>query len=131
MGAIRFAWLLGSVTLAGVLAAPAREGALPGPIQAEVVRVIDGDTLAVRARIWLDQDVATVVRIDGIDAPELKGACAAERERAIAAQAALVRLIGDGQVALIDVRHDKYGGRVRATVATAAGVVLADALIAA
>ncbi|MGH6717921.1 MAG: thermonuclease family protein [Alphaproteobacteria bacterium] len=93
--------------------------------------MIDGDTLAVRARIWLDQDVATIVRIDGIDAPELRGTCDAERARAVAARAALAWLIGDGPVTLTDVGHDKYGGRVRAEVATAAGADVAETLIAA
>ena len=29
---------------------------VPGPIPARIVRVIDGDTIVVRARIWLGQD---------------------------------------------------------------------------
>ena len=42
---------------------------LPGPIQAEVLRVIDGDTIEVRAKIWLDQYIETNVRLAGLDAP--------------------------------------------------------------
>lgn len=34
--------------------ATAADGRLQGPVQAIVGQVIDGDTLAVRARIWLD-----------------------------------------------------------------------------
>lgn len=131
MRTIGLAWFCGALALAGVLTASSRDRALPGPIPAEMVRVIDGDTLAVRARIWLDQDVTTLVRIDGIDTPELDAACAAERARGLAAQAALAWLVGADPVALSDVDYDKYGGRVRAKVTTAAGADVAETLIAA
>ncbi len=42
---------------------------IPGPILARVVEVIDGDTILVEARIWLDQVVTTRVRLAGVDAP--------------------------------------------------------------
>ena len=66
---------------------PAAAEILPGPVLAEVVEIIDGDTLAVRARIWLDQTIEARVRLSGIDAPELRGRCAAERHAAVAARA--------------------------------------------
>lgn len=123
--------VVGLAALAGNFPVAARESVLRGPVAAEVVRVVDGDTLAVRARIWLDQQVEILVRLDGIDAPELRGACADERRRAGAARAGLERLVQDGDVSLLAVRHDKYGGRVRATVLDADGRDLAQALIAA
>ena len=43
---------------------------LKGPVAANVERVIDGDTVIVKARIWLDQDLTVVVRLAGIDAPD-------------------------------------------------------------
>jgi micrococcal nuclease len=46
---------------------------------AEVVRVIDGDTLEARVRIWPGMDVTTRVRLRGIDAPELHARCEGER----------------------------------------------------
>ncbi|MFC5354802.1 thermonuclease family protein [Azospirillum himalayense] len=46
--------------------------ALPGPIPAEVLEVLDGDTLLVRATIWLGQVVETHIRVDGLDAPEIR-----------------------------------------------------------
>ena len=67
--------------------------ALPGPISAEVVEVIDGDTLAVRARIWLGQELTVRARIAGIDAPELRGRCAAERDLAVRARAFLIAAV--------------------------------------
>jgi endonuclease YncB( thermonuclease family) len=48
---------------------------LSGPVEATVVRVVDADSLVVRARIWLDQDLETSVRLLGVDAPELHGTC--------------------------------------------------------
>lgn len=103
---------------------------LAGPVEAEVLRVIDGDSLVVRARIWLGQTVETHVRLVGIDTPELRGKCAEEKERAAAARDALARLVGQGPVRLSDVETDKYGGRVLARVATLHHGDLARALIA-
>ena len=103
---------------------------LPGPVRARVTQVIDGDTLAVQARIWLGQDVDIHVRLIGIDAPELKSKCAAERDAAVKAREALALMVGDSDVILSDVRYDKYGGRVLARVAAADGTDLANALVA-
>ena len=72
------------ILLAGI-AVPIGVGSIgeivPGPVPAEVLAVLDGDTLVVRARIWLGQDVETRIRLDGIDAPELKGKCESERRK--------------------------------------------------
>ena len=40
---------------------------IPGP--AAVVRAIDGDTLDVRARVWVGNDITALVRRRGGDAP--------------------------------------------------------------
>jgi len=103
---------------------------LPGPIAAQVMRVIDGDTIEVRARIWLGQEVEIKVRLDGADAPELKGRCAAERQRPQEARAFVERRIAGLPVALTEVRYDKYGARVVARVADATGANISDALVA-
>lgn len=90
---------------------------LPGPIPAEVVEVVDGDTLRVRAQIWLDQTVETRVRLTGIDAPELhNSSCDAEREAGERARTRLAQLAQSRLVVLEDIRPDKYGGRVLARV---------------
>jgi micrococcal nuclease len=102
---------------------------LDGPIPAQVVRVVDGDTLQVEARIWLGQSVDVRVRIDGIDTPELHGACDAERQAALAARAFLEKRLSDAAIQLRDVTYDKYGGRVLARVIDKDGDVAA-ALIA-
>ena len=122
--------LAGAVFLASSVAID-----LPGPVQARVVGVIDGDTLAVRALIWPGQEVETRVRLKGIDAPELRGRC--ERERTLA-RAARLFIAGRGgagsggsefSVRLRDVQWDKYGGRVIAHVEGADGTDLGQALV--
>lgn len=43
---------------------------IKGPIEADVTRVIDGDTIEVSAKIWPDQRVSTKVRLNGVDTPD-------------------------------------------------------------
>lgn len=107
---------------------------LAGPLPAEVVSVIDGDTLEVRVRIWLGQNLRTRVRLAGVDAPELRGQC--DRETGLARRArdylrARLGADGTGTVRLRDVRNGKYAGRVLARVETLAGEDLGRGLIAA
>lgn len=112
--------------------APAAER-LPGPVQANLVRVVDGDTLEVRARVWLGQEIATRVRLDGIDAPELAGACARERDLARRAARLLRETLAAGGVeplGLRDIRYGKFAGRVLARVETASGLDLGELLLA-
>lgn len=89
---------------------------LAGPVEAEVLRVVDGDTLAVRAKIWLGQTVEVDVRLAGIDAPEMKGKCPREREGAIRARDHLAVLARGRAVRLTNIKRDKFGGRVIANV---------------
>lgn len=103
---------------------------LPGPYAAEVERIVDGDTLKVRIAVWIDQELSVAVRIRGVDAPELRGDCEAEREMARAATRALGRALGEGPAILTDIEGDKLFGRVIADVATAAGDDVGAALLA-
>ncbi len=124
-------WLaLLCLALSGTVRA-APPAALPGPIPAEVLEVLDGDTLLVRATIGLGQVVETHVRVDGLDAPEMRARCPHERELAETARDHARRLIGAAPVRLLDIQPDKYGGRVRARVLTGGGDDLSAALIAA
>ncbi|HXC56945.1 MAG TPA: thermonuclease family protein [Rhizomicrobium sp.] len=95
----------------------------PGPVTAQVVRIVDGDTFEASAAIWLDQQISVRVRIAGIDAPELRARCDGERVRAEAARDYLSRRIAGGEVRLSALRYDKYGGRVDASVADPRGDV--------
>ena len=115
------------------LAPPAEQVAVAGfdgPVRAEVIRIVDGDTFEVSARIWLGEAVDVRVRIEGIDAPELHARCAEEFRRAEAARDYLSQRIAGGEVELSDVRYDKYGGRIRAVVRDGGGNV-GEAMIAA
>jgi endonuclease YncB( thermonuclease family) len=79
--------------------------------------------------VWLGQHIETLVRIRGIDTPERSGACPGEGEAALAATAALSRLIGSGPVVLSRIAGDKYFGRVLADVTSGDGVSLGQAML--
>lgn len=115
----------------GLATSPAlADDALPGPIPAEVVRVVDGDTIRVRARIWVDQEVNVAVRLAGIDAPEIyRPKCDAEKVKARAAKDAVAGQVGT-QVFLREVRNGKYAGRVVADAVLSDGESLSERLIA-
>ena len=104
---------------------------ITGPVSATVVRVIDGDTIIVRAHLWLGLKMLVKVRLAGIDTPELRGKCVDEREKAILARQALSMLIGkDRKVLLSSIQRGKYAGRVIATVRVSDALqTLSDALI--
>ena len=78
-----------AVVLIGVagLSANARD-VLPGPIEADVLRVVDGDTFEVEADIWPGQKINTMVRLEAVDTPELRGRCSEEKALAQKARAA-------------------------------------------
>ena len=85
---------------------------------AEVVRIIDGDTFVARMRTGPGGEVETRVRLRSIDAAELHARCSKELRLALAARAALQRLLAEGRVMLSHVGPDKYPGRIDANVAT-------------
>ena len=129
-------WVAACLLVGGAVFPAAAEERLAGPVPASVIEVVDGDTLSVRAHIWLGQEVRTRVRLVGIDAPEIAGACPRERRLARQAQRFLVGFLlpVDGrpaEVRLRDVRYGKYARRVLARVETVAGQDLGQALLAA
>src|SRR5580700_1393186 len=85
---------------------------------AEVVRIIDGDTFVARLHTGPGGEVETRVRLRSIDAAELHARCSKELRLALAARAALQRLLAEGSVMLSHVGPDKYPGRVDANVTT-------------
>ena len=101
----------------------------PVPTPALYTDVIDGDTLEVRVMVWLGQEVVTRVRIDGIDTPEKRGKRQREKDMAEQARVMIEQLLTDAQVALYDIQHDKYGGRVRARVVTRSGEDIGQMLV--
>ena len=128
-------WALTWALLAGAAQRAVGES-LAGPVPAQVTRVIDGDTLQVRARIWLGHEVATRVRLADIDAPESSAACPRARRLADEATAFVTAKLGLGdgetrQVWLKDIRYGKYAGRIVARVELVGGEDLGQALLAA
>ncbi len=120
-----------AITLAASADYPRPNDGVSGPVPAQVLRVIDGDTIAVRALIWIGQSVVTRVRLAGVDTPELRSGCALEIELAIAARDLVSDALGDEPAILWDVRNDKFGGRVLARVENYKGEDIATLLIAA
>ena len=122
-----------ALVLFGIAFAPmpvdAGETQIAGPVPARVLAIIDGDTIDVEADIWLGQVVTTRVRLLGVDAPEMKGACAAERAVAVTARDYLEELLGGSGVMLSDIQFGKYAGRVVARVTTATGADVSRALL--
>jgi endonuclease YncB( thermonuclease family) len=92
--------------------------AIRGAYAGDLLRVIDGDTFEARVHLWPGLDVTTRVRLRGIDAPEMEARCAVERNKAEAARDALASILAEGEITVLDVGIDKYGGRVLAAAAT-------------
>ena len=119
--------LLAGITVPGI--APGLPESVPGPVQARVLRVIDGDTIVVRARIWLGQAIDTQVRLDGVDTPEIRGECEFERRLAERARDLIIARSAAGNVVLSEIHYGKYAGRVVARVRTPDGGDFSTALV--
>lgn len=122
--------LLAGLALGAASPAAAGDDVLRGPVAARVVSVLDGDTLLVRARLWLDQHLDVRVRLGGVDAPELRGRCPGERLLACRARAFVEATVAGGEVALTDIRYGKFARRVVARVSAAGVPDLAQGLLA-
>jgi micrococcal nuclease len=103
---------------------------ISGPVSAEILRVIDGDTLLVEARPWPQQRMEVYVRIRGIDAPELKSRCEPVRMAGRDARQALELLTARShRIQLVRITGDKYFGRIVADVILSDGRSAADDLL--
>ena len=100
-----------------------------GPVEAVVVKVLDGDTFVADATVWPGQTIRVNIRIRGIDAPEMKARCDAERLAALRARDELVLLLGHDPVAITNIAGAKYYGRVLADVANAQGEQVGPLLV--
>jgi endonuclease YncB( thermonuclease family) len=99
-----------------------------GPYTANLVNTVDGDTFKADIEIWPGLTQRVLVRLAGVDAPELKGPTACEKALAINARAYLDTLLRSGKIAVTAVNHDKFAGRVDAVV-TVTGVDASISLI--
>jgi endonuclease YncB( thermonuclease family) len=112
------------------LAAVPPAGGLRAGQLADVLHVIDGDTFEARVHVWPGIDITTKVRLRDIDAPELRAHRPEERTQAEAAREGLRTLLAEGEVMVVRVGLDKYGGRVLAGVATRTTPDVSAALLA-
>jgi endonuclease YncB( thermonuclease family) len=106
-----------------------RQEVVHGPMTGQVLGVLDGDTLSVKLHVWIGQQIETSVRLDGVDAPEMKGKCKKERVMAEAAKQELTRLLSSGEVRIYDIRLEKYAGRVLAKAQTTEGINVGQHMI--
>ena len=104
-----------SLALVGVLLPVLALADVPGPINAVVVSVYDGDTFTADASPWPGITIRVSVRVDGVDTPEIRGECQEEKDLAIRAREFVQATVGEA-VRLTNVRHGKYAGRVVAEV---------------
>lgn len=107
----------------------AEKASFAGPVQGEVLRVIDGDTVTVRALVWPGQSIVVNVRIRGVDAPEMHSRCEDEHRAALRARDRLAALVGSGAVYLSNIAGAKYYGRVLADLETESGEAVAARLL--
>lgn len=86
----------------------------PGPYRAEILRVVDSDTVKARVALWPTLDTVVSVRLRGVDTPEKhRPQCPEEKVAALAATDFVEDLLPAGaEVLVTDVSADKYGGRV-------------------
>ncbi|MDB5508341.1 MAG: hypothetical protein JWL93_810 [Hyphomicrobiales bacterium] len=89
---------------------------IAGPLQADLLRVVDGDTFEARVRVWFGQEVRSLIRIRGYDAPERAARCPEEASRAAEASSTLQDILASGPLAISAISGDKYFGRVVAQV---------------
>ncbi|RYC04773.1 thermonuclease family protein [Ciceribacter ferrooxidans] len=110
-------------------AAASEDHLISGPVEAKLIRVVDGDTLLVSAAPWPEHSIETYVRLRGIDAPELHAKCEATRFAAQQARDGLSKLLTT-KISLLAISGDKYYGRVLADIRLEDGRSVADVLLA-
>lgn len=124
---IALALILSLPTAAAAREKPVRR-TIDGPVEAELLSVIDGDTILVNAQPWPQHTIAVLVRIRGIDAPEMKSKCETSRRAALRAKQALAHF-ADGRIRLTNISGDKYFGRIVADVTVDDNTDIASAMI--
>ena len=98
--------------------------------QARVDYIFDGDTFAAYVNLEDGIEISVRVRLINVDTPEIHGRCEYETERALMAKARLEELIPVGSVVeLVNIKDDKYLGRIDAYVKTVDGRDVGDILI--
>ena len=120
-----------------ILPSPVRSqlSVVQGPVEADVIRVLDGDSFEARVYPWPDMVVVEMFRIYGIDTPELRASCKYEKDLALAAKQFVADLIGQAgnriKLSVVGCNAAEGGGFGRCLATVHAGSVsVGDALIA-
>ena len=83
---------------------------------AEVLDIIDGDTIRVEAHPWPGHQWTGLIRLRGINAPELRRSkCQEEKDQGIMARNTLVSLIPP-RVLLVNIENGSFAGQYVAAV---------------
>lgn len=102
---------------------------IAGPVEARMLKVIDGDSVLAEARIWPGHAVTVSVRVRGVDAPELRGRCRREKAAARRARDSLAGFLEGGRLMLTNISGGKYYGRVLADLARPDGKAVSAFLL--
>lgn len=116
-GIVLAPWSFGGI-LPEAAPASAKERCEDCRYDVKIVRIYDGDTFFVEWPGLPDELNPLGVRIQGIDTPEIRGKCPAEKALAQAARDFTVSHLerSAGYVRVGDISWDKYGGRIDADV---------------
>jgi micrococcal nuclease len=102
-----------------------------GPYRADVIKIIDGDTVQLDVAMWPRMSYRVNLRLAGVNTPEKKGRVP-ECEKAAGQKATNFTqnwLRGMKMVVVSELKEDKYGGRMLGKLAKPNGEDLAQALI--
>mgnify|MGYP006416111841 CR=1 FL=1 len=119
------------ITLFSLLFFNAAQAEGYGSYKAEVIRVIDGDSIEVRAHIWPGLTQTVKLRLAGVNTPEKRGKGISTCEKKAGQDATTFTqrwLKGAGMVTISEIRLGKYAGRVLGRVSKD-GEYLGEALI--
>ncbi|HEX6711528.1 MAG TPA: thermonuclease family protein [Rubrobacter sp.] len=101
-----------------------------GPYRAVIERVVDGDTVYVLASVGLDEYAFKMIRIRGVNAPEMFSGPSEERELGKASRDYLVELLPEGTRCRIATERDiTTFGRYVADIELEDGTDVSTALI--
>lgn len=109
------ALILGFALVWAMLVVPwiIRSACAYGPINAAVIRVVDGDTVELEFDLWPGLTQRSFLRVVGVNAPEIRTQSACEKEAGLKAKAFVEEWLSyQVQVQVVEIDHDKYGGRV-------------------
>lgn len=101
-----------------------------GPYRAVIERVVDGDTVHVVVSLGLDEYAYRMIRLQGVDAPELFSGPPEERERGKAARDFLAQLLPQGTKCRLATHRDvSTFGRYVASIELDDGTDIGTALV--